>query len=59
MGETVDGKSPEVSRRFSKDPLVNLENFDTNLMDAADCGYMVSIEKQPKMDFTGMKIESF
>ena len=53
MGETVDGKSPEVSRGFSKDPLVYLENFDTNLMDAADCGYMVSIKKTAENGFYG------
>ena len=45
MGETVGGKSPEVSRVFSKDPLMNSEHFDTNLMGAADCGYMVSAKK--------------
>ena len=56
MGETVGGKSPEVSRVFSKDPLVNLEHFDTNLMGAADCRYMVSTKKPSKMDFTGAEI---
>ena len=48
MGETVGGKSPEVSRVFSKDPLMNSEHFDTNLMGAADCGYMVSAKKPAK-----------
>ena len=48
MGETVGGKSPEVSRVFSKDPLMNSEHFDTNLMGAADCGYMVSTKKPAK-----------
>ena len=48
MGETVGGKSPEVLRVFSKDLLVNLEHFDTNLMGAVDCGYMVSAEKPAK-----------
>ena len=45
MGETVGGKAPEVSTVVSKDPPLNLENFDTNLMDAADCGYMVLTKK--------------
>ena len=53
VGKTLNGKSPEVSGIFSKDPLVNLEHFDTNLMGAVDCGYMVSAEKP---DFTGVKI---
>ena len=48
MGETVGGKSPEVSRVFSKDPLANSEHFDTNPMGAADCGYIVSTEKSAK-----------
>ena len=48
MGETVGGKSSEVSRVFSKDPLMNSEHFDTNLMGAADCGYMVSAKKTAK-----------
>ena len=48
MGETVGGKSPEVSRVFSKDPLMNSEHFDTNLMGAADCGYMVLTQKPPQ-----------
>ena len=47
MGKTVNGKSPEVSGIFSKDP-VNLEHFDTNFMGAADCGYIVSTEKPAK-----------
>ena len=34
LDTTVGGKSPEVSRVFQKDPLVNLEHFDTNLMGA-------------------------
>ena len=38
VGETVRGKSPEVLRVFSKDSLLNLEHFDTNLKGAADCG---------------------
>ena len=38
MGETVGGKSPEDSWVFSKDPLVNLEDFDTNFMGAAKSG---------------------
>ena len=54
MGETVGGKSPEVSR--VKRSAVNLEHFDTNLMGAANCGYMVSAEKRVKMDFKGVKI---
>ena len=45
MGETVGGKSPEVSRGFLKDPLMNLIHSDINLIGAADCGYMVSIKK--------------
>ena len=48
MGKTVGGKSPEVSRVFLKDPLVNFEQFDTNLMGAADCGYIVSTKKSVK-----------
>ena len=48
MGETVGGKSSEVSRVFSKDPLMNSEHFDTNLMGAADCSYMVSAKKPAK-----------
>ena len=55
MGESVGGKSPEVSRVFWKDPLVNLEHFDTNLMGAVDCGYMVSAEKPAKNGFYGAK----
>ena len=51
MGETVGEKSPEVSRVFSKDPPVNLEHFDTNLMAAADCGYMAVIKKPSKKWF--------
>ena len=43
-----NGKSPEVSVIFSTDPLVNLENFDTNFMGAADCGYIVPTEKPAK-----------
>ena len=48
MGETVGGKSREVSRVFSEDPQVNSYNFDTNFMGAADCGYIVSTEKPAK-----------
>ena len=55
MGETVDGKSPEVSTIVSKDPLVNLKHFDTNFMAAVDCGYMVVTKKRSEMDFTGVK----
>ena len=44
MGETVGVK---------KDPLVNFEHFDTNVMVAADCGYMVSTEKPTKNVFDG------
>ena len=43
MGETVGGKSPEISRVFSEDPLMNLEHFDTNFMSAADCGYVTDV----------------
>ena len=36
---------------------MNFEHFDTNLMGAADCGYMVSTEKPvKKIDFKGLKI---
>ena len=57
MGETVGGKSPEVSRVFLKDPLVNLVHFDTNLMVAADCGYMVLTLKLPqKLTLRGLKL---
>ena len=57
MGETVGGKSPEVSRVFSKDPLVNLEHFDTSLKGAADCGYMVLTQKPPqKLILRGLKL---
>ena len=38
VSKTVNGKSPEVWRTFSKDFQVNLEYFDTNLMGAVDCG---------------------
>ena len=48
VGEFVDGRSPEVSRVFSKYPLLNLGHCDTNLMGAADCGYMVLTNKLPK-----------
>ena len=48
MGEIVDGKSPEVSTIVSEDPFVNLKHFDTNLLGAADCGYMVMTEKLSK-----------
>ena len=48
MGETVGGKPPEVLRVFSKDPLMDLEHVDTNLMGAADCGYMVFTQKLPQ-----------
>jgi len=51
VGETVGGKSPEVSRVFSKDPVVNLEHFDTSLMGAADCAYVVLTKKPSKNDF--------
>ena len=37
VGKTVRGKSPEVLRVFSKDSLLNLEHFDTNLKGATDC----------------------
>ena len=37
MGETVSRKAQEVSRVFLNDPLLNLEQFDPNLMGAADC----------------------
>ena len=57
MGETVGGKSPEVSRVFSKDPPVNLEHFDTSLMGAADCGYMDLTQKPPqKLILCGLKL---
>ena len=45
MGETVGGKSPEVSRVFSKDPLVNLEHFDTNLMGAVESTVLTAVMK--------------
>ena len=48
MGKTVGGKSPEASKVFPKDPLMNLKHFDTNLMGAADCGYMVLTKKTSK-----------
>ena len=48
MGETVGEKSPEVSGVFSKNLLVNLEHFDTNLLGAADSGYIVSTKKRTK-----------
>ena len=41
----LGGKSPEVLRVFSKDPLVNLEHFDTSLKGAADCVYMILTQK--------------
>ena len=57
VGESVGGKSPEVSRVFSKDPLINLEHFNTNLMGAADCGYMVLTKKPPqKLILRGLKL---
>ena len=43
--------SPEVSRKFLKDPLVNFEHFDTSLMGAADCGYMDLTQKPPENSF--------
>ena len=45
MGETVGEESPEVSRVFLKELLVNLEHFDTNLSGAGDCGFIISTEK--------------
>ena len=48
VGKSVGGKSREVSTIVSKDPLENLEHFDTNLMGAADCGYMVVTKKPSK-----------
>ena len=56
VGQTVSGKSPVVSRIFLKDPLVNLEHFDTNLMGAADCGKKFWPKNRPKIDFTGIEI---
>ena len=52
VGETLGGKSQEVSRVFSKDSLVKFEHFDTNFMGAANHGYMVVTTKRPKMNFT-------
>ena len=48
MSETEGWKSPEVSRVFSKDKLINLEYFDTNLMGDTGCGYMVLAKKPAK-----------
>ena len=57
MGETVNGKSSEVSGIFSTDSLVNLEYFDTDLMGAADCGYMILTQKLPqKLILRGLKL---
>ena len=53
MGKTVGGESPEVSRVFSKDPVVNLKHFDTNLKGAADCGKKFWIKNQPKIENYG------
>ena len=36
--------------------VMNLKHFDTNLMAAADCGYMVVIKNRPKNDFTWVEI---
>ena len=44
----MNGKSLEVPGIFSTDSLVNLEYFDTNLMGAADCVYMVLTQKLPQ-----------
>ena len=46
----MNGKSPEVSGIFSKDFLVKLEHFDTNLMGAVNCGrekFTVMAEEDP------------
>ena len=48
MGETVSRKAQEVSRVFLNDPLLNLEQFDPNLMGAADCCYIVLTKKLSK-----------
>ena len=53
VGETVGEKSPEVSRVFSKDSLLNLEYFDTNLKGAADCGKKFWIKNRPKNENYG------
>ena len=50
MGKTVSGKSPEVLTVFSKDSLLNLEHFDTNLKGAADCRKKFRIKNRPKIE---------
>ena len=40
-------------RDHSEDSPVNFEHFDTNLMGAADCGYIVSTKKSVKNGFYG------
>ena len=53
VGKTVGGKAPEVLRAFSTDSPLNLEHFDSNLMGAADFGYMVMTKKPSKNEFHG------
>ena len=56
MGKIVGGKAPEVSRVFSTDSPVNLEDLDSNLMGAVDCRKRLQLKKRPKMDLTGVEI---
>ena len=53
VGMRVGGKSPEVLRVFSKDSLLNLEHFDTNLKGASDCRKKFWIKNRPEIENYG------
>ena len=56
MGKIVGGKAPEVSRVFSTDSPVNLEDLDSNLMGAVDCRKKLQQKNGLKWILRGLKM---